>query len=190
MTPLRLPDFVIIGAMKAGTTTLFRWLESHPGTSMPTVKEPHFFSVDEKYSKGLAFYAEHFRQAPPGLLTGEASVTYSDPELPQAGVRLISDLPNARLIFLTRDPEQRLRSHYLHELRRSREKRTFLDAVTPGVFMSSAARTSPAFVPTSIRRRTGFWSWTWKTSSDQATRPGVPCRVISACQPWPVRSGE
>jgi hypothetical protein len=128
---LRLPDFVIIGAMKAGTTTLFRWLQAHPGTSLPITKEPHFFSLDDRYRRGLRSYAEHFQDAVPELVTGESSVTYSDPDLPQAADRLLADLPDVRLVFLTRDPADRLKSHYLHEVRRSREKRSFREAITP-----------------------------------------------------------
>lgn len=127
---MRMPDFVVIGAMKAGTTTLFRWLDSHPGTSMPVVKEPHFFSGSE-YRPDLTGYAQHFDGVPAALRTGEASPGYSDPDVPNVAGRILADLPAAKLVFLTREPEARLRSHYLHELQRSRERRPFHEAVTP-----------------------------------------------------------
>ena len=67
----RFPDFIIVGAMKAGTTTLFRRLGSHPDTRLPAVKEPQFFTVDSHYRQGPASYAALF---PSAGMTGEASV--------------------------------------------------------------------------------------------------------------------
>lgn len=125
----RLPDFLIIGAMKAGTTTLFRWLASHPGCALPAVKEPHFFSRDDRYARGVDWYCSHFRDTG-GRLTGEASASYTDPGVVEtvAG-RIAALVPDVRLVFVARQPEARLRSHYVHEVQRRRERRPFRLAV-------------------------------------------------------------
>ena len=70
---MSLPDFFIIGAAKAGTTSLFALLERHPDIFMSTPKEPEFFARDDLYSKGLESYADLFEQALPGQILGEAS---------------------------------------------------------------------------------------------------------------------
>ncbi len=127
---VRGPDFIIVGAMKAGTTTLFRWLERHPQCGTPSVKEPHFFSRDDEFARGPSHYLEHFSVVPGGLLTGEASASYADPRISSiVAARMRALLPGARLIYLVRHPEQRLRSHYLHEWQRSRERRPLRTAL-------------------------------------------------------------
>ena len=77
----RLPDFIVIGAMKAGTTSLSVWLGAHPDVDLPGVKEPNFFSTPEKPgTKGIASYRALFAGTRPGFVTGEFSVAYSSPE--------------------------------------------------------------------------------------------------------------
>ena len=126
---VRLPDFLLIGAMKGGTTTLFRWLESHPGTALPSVKEPHFFSREPVYARGPRWYGAHFATAG-HRLTGEASASYTDPEVVDVvAARIAALLPDVRLVFVARHPEARLRSHYVHEVQRRRERRPFRLAV-------------------------------------------------------------
>jgi len=123
----RFPDFIIIGAMKSGTTTLFRWLEAHSQTALPQVKEPAFFCDDAKFEGGPERYCRLF---PETGLTGEASVAYSDPVVaPLVAARIAQSVPNVRLIFLARDPVARMRSHYLHESLRGRERRSLTEAV-------------------------------------------------------------
>jgi hypothetical protein len=69
---MRLPDFLILGIMKSGTTWLYRWLEQHPNIFLSAIKEPNFFSRDEVWSKGLQWYSELFAAAEDGQLAGEA----------------------------------------------------------------------------------------------------------------------
>jgi len=114
---MRLPDFLIIGAMKSGTTTLFRDLESHPGIFMPEDKEPHALVDDEVLTEaGRARYAKLFRPAGADQLAGEASTGYS--KLPwQTGVverarKLLR--PDLRVIYIVRDPVARIASHHYH----------------------------------------------------------------------------
>ena len=129
---LRLPDFIIVGAMKAGTTSLFEWLGSHPDVSLPHVKEPNFFVDDRAWSKGPASYGRVFEHAATDHLTGEASVSYSDPVVSQVvAERMQSLIPGVKVVFLTRDPVSRMRSHYIHAVRRRRERAPFLQAISP-----------------------------------------------------------
>ena len=126
----RLPDFVVIGVMKAGSTTLFRWLDEHPGVRMPADKEPQFFSDERAWRRGPAWYASLFADVPAGLRTGEASVAYADPRTADVVVpRLLGTLPDAALVCLLRDPATRLRSHYRHEVLRGRETKPLAAAV-------------------------------------------------------------
>jgi hypothetical protein len=127
----RLPDFVVIGTAKSGSTTLFRWLGRHPEIGLPRLKEPNFFSRDEVWARGEDWYRRQFRDVPPHLRTGEASVTCTEPVLAEAASeRLARTVPIARLVCVVRHPVQRLRSHYRHQVQRGRERRPFLEAVT------------------------------------------------------------
>lgn len=124
----RVPDFIVIGAMKAGTTTLFRWLGTHPECALPTVKEPSFFARPNRWKLGMEWYCSLFPEE--GELTGEASVIYTDPRFAgTAARRIAATLPKIRLVFVARHPLTRARSHYVHQVQRGRERRTFDDAV-------------------------------------------------------------
>lgn len=114
--------------MKAGTTTLFNRLGDLAGTELPEVKEPHFFSDDDVFSRGLEWYRSLFPHG--DALTGEASTSYSDAR--NAAVvaeRIAAVCPDVKLIYSLRDPFERMRSHYLHQVLRSRETRSFPEAV-------------------------------------------------------------
>lgn len=116
MPELRLPDFIIIGAMKSATSTLQQQLVQQPGVFMCDPKEPNFFSDDEHYRKGLAWYAELFSGASAGDLLGEASTHYTKlPTYPHSVARMREHLPNVRLVYVMRHPVDRLVSHYIHE---------------------------------------------------------------------------
>jgi hypothetical protein len=114
---MALPDFLIVGAMKCGTSTLAAQLGAQPGLFMTTPKEPNFFSDDEVHARGMAWYEALFDAAPPGALKGEASTHYTKrPTHPDTLARLTTALPSApRIIYLIRDPVERTLSHYLHE---------------------------------------------------------------------------
>lgn len=124
--PGRPPDFIIIGTMKSGTTALFRQLDALPQFSLPKVKEPHFFSSEERWRRGWAWYSHIFANCDAGLMTGEASVSYTSAETSLVAARRAAALlPITPLVCILRDPVARLRSHYLHEVQRGREKRLF-----------------------------------------------------------------
>lgn len=111
-----LPDFLIIGAMKSGTTTLQVQLAAQPGIFMTTPKEPNFFSDDAVYARGLAWYGSLFDCAAPGDLKGEASTHYTKiPTYPKTVTRMAGVLQAPRLVYVIRDPVERALSQYLHE---------------------------------------------------------------------------
>jgi len=109
------PNFLIIGAMKAGTTSLSRYLHAHPQVFMSRPKELHFFTEEYRWSRGIDWYEERFRDAAGAVAIGEASVSYTMyPRFKGVPGRIARVLPNVRLVYLMRDPIERMRSHYLH----------------------------------------------------------------------------
>jgi hypothetical protein len=109
------PDFVIIGAMKCGTTTLAAQLGAQDGIFITEPKEPAFFSHDEIFARGEDWYRSLYEAADANDLKGEASTEYTKlPTYPRAIERLHSFAPDVRLIYITRDPYARIVSHYMH----------------------------------------------------------------------------
>jgi hypothetical protein len=113
----RLPDFIIIGAMKCATSTLHEQLARQPGIFMSSPKEPNFFSDDVPWSRGIDWYHELFRDAPSHCLCGESSTHYTKlPTYPKTVARMRMHLPaQTRFIYVMRHPIDRLISHYKHE---------------------------------------------------------------------------
>ncbi len=112
----RLPNFIIIGAMKCATSTLHDQLARQPGLFMSEPKEPCFFSNDEVYARGLEWYTRLFVDAPPNSICGESSTHYTKlPTYSQTVERLYRHVPNAKLVYVMRDPVARLVSQYIHE---------------------------------------------------------------------------
>lgn len=106
-------DFLIIGAMKAGTTSVFDFLAAHPGVHAPRNKEPHYFTRGYRFP--AAYYRWLFRGRKTGQITGEASPTYSDlRRFPECVERIARDAPGVRIIYLVRDPLERIASHHRH----------------------------------------------------------------------------
>jgi hypothetical protein len=105
-----LPDFVIVGAQRSGTTTLYHYLAQHPQVRAPLRKEIQFLSLD--WERGIPWYRRHFPLVEPGQQTFEASPYYLfHPAVP---VRAAAALPDARFIALVREPVARTVSHYQH----------------------------------------------------------------------------
>ena len=111
----RLPDFVIIGAMKGGTTTLHAVLRTHPEVFMSREKELDFFTEARNLRRGAAWYRRQFRTDRP--ICGEASPTYSGwPAHQGVPERMRELIPRARILYCVRDPVERAVSHYKHAL--------------------------------------------------------------------------
>jgi hypothetical protein len=104
-----LPNVIVIGAARCGTSSLHRYLDAHPEISMSAVKELRFFT--ENWDRGLEWYEAHFRT--PAKVRGETTPAYTSypfrREIPE---RMATVVPDARLIYLVRDPVERLLSHY------------------------------------------------------------------------------
>lgn len=109
----RLPEFVIIGAVKGATTWVAHQLRSQPGIFMPQ-QEPHYFST--AFDRGIDWYANLFREAPAGARIGEKSADYL--AHPRAAARLAALLPDARLVVQLRNPVDRAYSDYCMLFRR------------------------------------------------------------------------
>jgi Sulfotransferase domain len=120
-----LPDFLILGAQKAGTTALYAYLRWHPRVTGPSFKEVSFF--DRHYVRGERWYRAHMPVRRSGVLVGEASPSYLFH--PLAAERVARMLPNARLIALLRNPVDRAFSHYQHEVALGREQLSFEEAL-------------------------------------------------------------
>lgn len=113
---MALPDFLIVGAMKCGTSTLQAQLATQSGIFMTTPKEPNFFSDDAVYALGQGWYEALFDAALPDDLKGEASTHYTKlPTYPDCLPRLKAVLNAPKLIYLIRNPVERAVSHYIHE---------------------------------------------------------------------------
>lgn len=120
-----LPNFIIVGAPKAGTTSLYHYLSEHPQVFMSNPKEVNFFSREEIEEQGLYYndfkvknldeYKKLFTDAENAKAIGEGSVSYLFyPNTP----RKIKDiLPDAKIIMLLREPVERGYSHYLMDYR-------------------------------------------------------------------------
>ncbi len=116
-----LPTFIIIGAQKCGTTSLYNYIIEHPEISGASQKEIHFF--DQNYSKGLEWYKSQFH----GKITGEASPYYIfHPLCPK---RIHDTIPDVKLIILLRNPIDRAISHYGHEVKLGKETLSFENAL-------------------------------------------------------------
>lgn len=121
------PDFLIIGAQKAGTSALWKYLKKHPRIKWASKKEVHFF--DTHYRKGLSWYEKQFllKDKNSDFLTGEATPGYIFH--PLGAQRISAVFPNVKLILLLRDPVARAFSHYKMYVRRDIEKRSFEQAL-------------------------------------------------------------
>ncbi len=130
-----LPDFIIIGAQRSGTTSLYSYLVAHPGVAPAFKKEVHFFDLN--FRKGVGWYRGHFptrvyrrwaeRIRKHRILSGEATPYYLfHPHAPRRTFELV---PRVRLLALLRNPVDRAYSHYQHERRRGRETLSFEEAL-------------------------------------------------------------
>lgn len=113
---MSLPDFLIVGAMKCGTSTLAAQLAAQDGVFMTVPKEPNFFSDDEVWARGEGWYRGLFAEAGDGDLKGEASTHYTKlPTHPATLERMATLLEAPRIVYMIRNPVERTVSHYIHE---------------------------------------------------------------------------
>jgi len=118
---MEIGEFVlIIGAMKGGTTSLFRHLSQHPQIASSSSKEPHYFSKDEHFAKGREWYMNHWSFDPAvHRIAMEASASYTKvTERPHTVERIAAFGGSFRFIYILRDPIDRIESHYAHEVKK------------------------------------------------------------------------
>ena len=132
-----LPNYLIAGAQRCGTTSLQRYLIEHPQvTPAGVMKGVHYFDTND-YHRGLDWYRSHFptrrsiasmtERIGGTVLTGESSPYYMFH--PLAPNRIVADLPGVKIVVLLRDPVDRAYSQYLHETRRGYETLEFEPAL-------------------------------------------------------------
>jgi len=124
-----LPNFLCVGAQKAGTTTLHEILAQHPEIFLPEIKETHFFFKEDKYQKGLSHYSKTYFKN----WKGEKAVGEVDPGymyFPFVPERIYKDLgKDIKILILLRNPVDRAYSQYLMNVRRSLETKSFEEAI-------------------------------------------------------------
>ncbi len=121
-----LPDFLIVGTMKSGTTTLVHYLRLHPDVFMPE-DEVHFFNNRKNFNRGIGWYEKFFEDAGDVKAVGEKTPTYS--YAPGVPGRIREVLPEAKLIWVFRDPVKRAYSNYWHAVKRGAERLEFSAAI-------------------------------------------------------------
>ncbi|HEX6393022.1 MAG TPA: sulfotransferase domain-containing protein [Acidimicrobiales bacterium] len=125
-----LPNFLLIGAMKAGTDSLWEYLRAHPQVFMSVPKEIDFFVKELNWPRGIEWYESHFARTGAAQVIGEASTSYSKWPVHQ-GVpeRIASVVPDVRIVYLVRHPIDRIHSQYLHQRLLGLERRSLSGAV-------------------------------------------------------------
>lgn len=135
--PSNLPNLIIIGAMKCGTTSLHFYLRFHPQIWMSREKELDFFIAERNWPKGIGWYASQFRSSD---VRGESSPNYSSAlRFPEVPARMHAVVPDAKLIYLIRDPVERLISHYVHNYSAGRENRALSEALKDPVYLDRSS---------------------------------------------------
>ena len=125
------PNLFLVGAMKAGTTSLYEILGRHPQVFMSAVKEPAFFVEQHPSVEAYRAYLGLFEAAEPAhLLRGEGSTQYSRVPTHQGVAQRIHRFnPDAKIIYIMRDPVRRAVSHYWYNWRKFDERRTMMEAI-------------------------------------------------------------
>lgn len=126
----RLPDVLVGGAPRSGTSWLHTLFARHPQVYVPVPfkPEPKFFLVDGEYAKGLSYYSERwFAGVPAHVVACEKSANYL--ESPTAAQRISRDLPGVRMIFILREPASRALSNYLWSRMNGLETESFQKAI-------------------------------------------------------------
>jgi hypothetical protein len=124
---MTLPTFVVIGAMKAGTVSLRHYLDEHPGVFLGRggkFGEPNFFIAEYNWPRGRGWYESLFDGAGQAAAIGECSPSYTmAPAFRGVPERMAQVVPDARLVYVVRDPIARMQSMYMHQVSAGRERR-------------------------------------------------------------------
>lgn len=135
-----LPNFIVIGGTKCGTTSLYEALSRHPGIHLAP-KELRFFTTEHRWSNGFDWYKDQFAEAAPDAVCGEFSNAYTRaPVYASPAERIAKHLPDVKLVYMLRDPMRRIASHYRHRLVTGAEWRS----------PERAVRDDPSYVAVSL----------------------------------------
>ncbi|WP_417544099.1 sulfotransferase family protein [Marinobacter sp.] len=122
----KIPNFIVIGAARSGTTSLFQYLDAHPQIGMSPVKELNFFSRPAYEKKGVSWYSNRFPKRENLIAIGEASTSYTTyPYSPDVAARIAAYNPEMRLVYVVRNPLERYVSHFLQRTKAGHETRQF-----------------------------------------------------------------
>jgi hypothetical protein len=124
------PNFLIIGAMKAGTTSMHYYIGAHPQVFMPRANDLNFFIEEMNWNRGWGWYEEQFAGAEGAIAIGEVSPGYSfHPVRRGVSERIAAALPQARFVYIVRHPIERMRSQWVHRSLRGMERRSLDQAL-------------------------------------------------------------
>ncbi len=126
--PAALPNLIVIGAQKCGTSVLHYYLSLHPEVSMSKPKELNFFIEERNWPRGVDWYKAQFDGG--ACVRGEASPNYTAyPQHDGVPERMHSVVPDAKLIYMIRDPLERIGAHWVHNYAKRREKGTLAETL-------------------------------------------------------------
>lgn len=124
------PNFIIIGAQKGGTTFLYDQLRTHPQVFMPKEPNKELYYFSRLYSRGWDWYLSFFNEAREELAVGEATPEYTEgADTETIAARVAKHLPECKLIYIVRDPIERLESSYVQFLANGKKLPPFNQAV-------------------------------------------------------------
>lgn len=144
------PNFFLIGAAKSATTSLHAFLDGHPDVAMAAGKELQYFQDPDR-----AGWAQHYRQQFPASsqVRGESSTAYTRaPFIPHVPGRIAALVPEARMVYVVRDPIERAVSSYVEERVHSNDLRSFDDA-----FSELDPELNPYVAGSCYARQLGLW---------------------------------
>ena len=159
--PGALPNLVVIGAQKCGTSGLHYYLSLHPEVSMSKPKELNFFIEERNWPRGLDWYRDALRPRGPRSAARPRPTTRPIPQHQGVPERMHSVVPDAKLIYMVRDPLERIAAHWVHNYAKRREKGDAgRDPRAPEHLLRAPApvRTCSSSASSSTTRRSRSWS--------------------------------
>ncbi|MDZ7831112.1 MAG: sulfotransferase [Desulfobacterales bacterium] len=123
-----LPNLIIFGIAKCGTSAIHDYLDLHPQITMSKIKELSFFNSNRAWKRGINWYESNWPIR--NDILGESSPSYTeDADWQEVPERIAHTLTDVKLIYMVRDPIDRIRSHYANAYRKHLENRTFQEAI-------------------------------------------------------------
>jgi len=127
LSVIKMPSFFVVGAQKAGTTSLHEWLKQQTDVNLPIVKETHFFNDRQRYKRGLDWYFSQFPKSQKETIFGEIDPQYMFYR--SSAIRIKKHVDSPKFIFILRNPVERAYSNHLMSVRRGYEDLGFVEAL-------------------------------------------------------------